>query len=230
MKKEVKISVIDWAMIFYYVTIGIPQVLLKLLHTKSILFSILFGVAVYLFLKHIHDLPYQIATILLTVWILISRFRLALLICECFKIHIILKIPIFFIVFIVTTYLGFRNVFGDNPLTKLGILFNRMISDWQKTNETESQTSSRDEYEEERKTESNYRKESYTNRQSENSGYQKQCVHNEYKEAAERFFENCKTEEDRKAVYRNLMKIYHPDQPQGNAELCKAITDVYVSR
>lgn len=41
------------------------------------------------------------------------------------------------------------------------------------------------------------------------------------------FFSTCKTKEEAKTIYKNLVKLYHPDSPTGNKEMFEKIQEEY---
>ena len=225
-------------MIFYFSFYLIPRTIAGFVGRSDHIFvyipGIIFCIGMCLYRKYIDEISYPIAAFTYIIWIIFSRFHFALLVSGFVNTTTAWKAVLFWGIFIGFTYHKLHIVFGKDCVHDFIDGYNEIksrihhIKTNEKTNKDNSDHTYQNVNSENAKKESNSDN-SYS--KSENwESFRKKYAHDiSCEEAATKFFEKCKTAEERKSVYRNLMKIYHPDQPNGDPELCKAIKDAYES-
>ena len=213
---------LNYIMIFYFSFYLIPSMFIsKSNNILVFLPGIIFCIGMCLYLHYIDKLSYPIIAFTYIIWIVFSRFHFGLIVSRLAMASPAWKTLIFWGVFIGFTYHKLHSLFGSDCIhdfvegykeIKARFLhekINKENTDKKEKANNESDSSNKN-----------------TNRES----FHKEYLNNmTYQEAAKKLFENCKTDEDKKSIYRKLMKIYHPDQPNGDPELCKAIKEVYES-
>ena len=228
-------------MIFYFSFYLIPRTIAGFVGRSDHIFvyipGIIFCIGMCLYRKYIDEISYPIAAFTYIIWIIFSRFHFALLVSGFVNTTTAWKAVLFWGIFIGFTYHKLHIVFGKDCVHDFIDGYNEIKSRIHhiKTNEKTNKDNSDHTYQ--NVNSENAKKESSSDSNSDNSnrkGENWETFRKRYsvseREAAEKFFENCKTEDERKVLYHKLMKIYHPDEPTGNAELCKAIKDVYEHR